>query len=149
MQQDDLMRARMQSVGFKPTGARARVLAVIEGGGGGHLTADAVYRQLSDDGTTVSLATVYRILAQFEAAGLVVRHRFEGGKAVYEPASPEHHDHLRCLKCGRIDEFRDEVIEDRQAAVARDAGFEFLDHTLILFGLCGACRARAPRPAED
>lgn len=131
---------RLQSVGFKPTGPRARVLAAIEGYGGNHLTAEEIYRRLAGEGQVVSIATVYRVLGQFEDAGLVVRHRFEGGKSFYEPASAEHHDHLRCLRCGHIEEFRDPVIEQRQEAVAGDAGFQLLDHTLTLYGLCSGCR---------
>ena len=103
------------------------------------MTAEEIYRCLAGEGPVVSIATVYRVLAQFEDAGLVVRHRFEGGKSVYEPASEEHHDHLRCLKCGHIEEFRDPVIEQRQEAVAGDSGFLLLDHTLTLYGLCPAC----------
>ena len=98
-----------------------------------HMSAEDVYRQLMDQGEDVGLATVYRVLTQFESAGLVVRHNFEGGHSVFELAKGEHHDHMVCMDSGDVIEFYDEVIERRQKEIADEKGFEIVDHSLVLY----------------
>ncbi|WP_354671207.1 ferric iron uptake transcriptional regulator [Thiohalobacter sp. IOR34] len=105
-----------------------------------HLSAEDVYKALLEAGEDIGLATVYRVLTQFEAAGLVARHHFEGGHSVFELNQGHHHDHIVCIKCGRVDEFEDEVIEERQRAIAERAGYEMTDHSLYIYGICAACR---------
>lgn len=100
------------------------------------MAAEDVYRQLLADGIDIGLATVYRVLTQFEQAGLLVRHHFESGKAVFELNAGTHHDHLVCLTCGRVEEFYDPEIEKRQARIARERGFEISDHELYLYAEC-------------
>ena len=110
-------------------------------------TAEAIYRALVDSGEEVGLATVYRVLTQFESAGLVRRHHFEGGHSVFEINQGEHHDHILCLECGRLEEFCDEEIERRQRGICQRLGFELAEHCLILYGHCH--RAECPhRPPE-
>ncbi|HEY5307574.1 MAG TPA: ferric iron uptake transcriptional regulator, partial [Casimicrobiaceae bacterium] len=101
-----------------------------------HLTAEDVYRKLLSEGLDVGLATVYRVLTQFEQAGLLVRHHFETGKAVFELNEGGHHDHLVCMQCGRVEEFFDAGIEKRQTTIARDRGFEIREHALYLYAEC-------------
>ena len=106
-----------------------------------HLAAEDVYRLLREDDIDIGLATIYRVLTQFEQAGLLLRHNFETGKAVYEINPGTHHDHIVCLRCGRVEEFFDSEIEKRQDKVAEDNGFEVVDHSLCIYGYCttGAC----------
>ena len=134
LESDDLKRA-----GLKATLPRLRILVVLENSGQRHMSAEDVYRALIDLGDDVGLATVYRVLTQFEGAGLVVKHRFEGGQAVFELDQGGHHDHMVCLKCGRIEEFVDEVIEERQRAIADRARFQMTDHSLHIYGICSRC----------
>ena len=134
MESEDLKRA-----GLKATLPRLRILDVLENSRQRHMSAEDVYRALLDQGEDVGLATVYRVLTQFESAGLVMRHRFEGGQAMFELDQGEHHDHMVCLRCGRIEEFFDEVIEERQAAIAARAGFQMTDHSLYIYGICSRC----------
>lgn len=134
MESDDLKRA-----GLKATLPRLRILGVLENSRQRHMSAEDVYRALIDLGDDVGLATVYRVLTQFEGAGLVVKHRFEGGQAVFELDQGGHHDHMVCLKCGRIEEFVDEVIEERQRAIAERARFQMTDHSLHIYGICSHC----------
>lgn len=105
-----------------------------------HLTAEKVYKHLLEEGEEIGLATVYRVLTQFEAAGLVKRHHFEGGNSVFELNRGEHHDHIVCVKCGRVDEFKDEIIENRQIEISQHLGYELTDHCFYLYGLCSTCR---------
>lgn len=105
-----------------------------------HLTAEKVYRILLNDGEDIGLATVYRVLTQFEAAGLVTRHHFEGGNSVFELDSGKHHDHIVCIKCGRVDEFTDEIIETEQRKIAQTLGYQLTDHSLHLYGYCSSCK---------
>ncbi len=107
-----------------------------------HLTAEKVYKILLSEDEDIGLATVYRVLTQFEAAGLVTRHHFEGGNSVFELSTGDHHDHILCVKCGKVDEFTDEVIEARQKEIAARLGYELTDHGLYLYGLCPQCKAR-------
>jgi Fur family ferric uptake transcriptional regulator len=106
-----------------------------------HLTAEDIYRILLDSGEEIGLATVYRVLTQFEAAGLVIRHHFEGGQAVFELDRGRHHDHLVCVKCGKIIEFVDDTIEMKQKQIASNAGFKMTDHALIIYGICASCES--------
>lgn len=130
----------LKKAGLKATLPRIKILEMLEGSGNRHMSAEDVYKALIDNGVDIGLATVYRVLTQFEAAGLVVRHRFEDGHAVFELNQGEHHDHMVCLKCGRVEEFVDEVIEKRQKEIAEKAGFEMTDHNLNIFGICPDCR---------
>ena len=126
----------LRSVGLKATLPRLKIINVFERSGVRHLTAEDVYRQLLADGLDVGLATVYRVLTQFEQAGLLIRHHFETGKAVFELNDEKHHDHLVCLTCGRVEEFFDAEIEKRQTKIARERGFEISEHALYLYAEC-------------
>ena len=126
----------LRSAGLKATLPRLRIINVFEQSRQRHLTAEDVYRQLLADGLDVGLATVYRVLTQFEQAGLLMRHHFETGKAVFELNEGKHHDHLVCLDCGKVEEFYDEGIEARQHAIARERGFELQEHQLSLYAVC-------------
>ena len=132
----------LQTIGLKATLPRLRILELFEKSEVRHLTAEDVYKMLLKDGTDTGLATVYRVLTQFEQAGLLVRHHFEGGKAVYELNQGGHHDHLMCLQCGRVEEFYDEAIEKRQMTVAKERGFTIHEHSLYLYVDC--TRANCP-----
>lgn len=131
---------QLKDAGLKITMPRLKVLQILEQSSEHHMSAEAIYKALIDGDEDVGLATVYRVLTQFEAAGLVIRHNFEGGHAIYELCQGEHHDHLVCVKCGRVEEFVDEVIEERQKNIAAKAGFEMTDHALNIFGFCAKCR---------
>jgi Fur family ferric uptake transcriptional regulator len=100
-----------------------------------------VYKILLSEGEEIGLATVYRVLTQFEAAGLVTRHHFEGGNSIFELDTGDHHDHILCMKCGKVDEFKDELIEARQKEVALKLGYELTDHGLYLYGFCPKCKS--------
>ena len=126
----------LKTIGLKATLPRLRILELFEKSPVRHLSAEDVYKLLLKDGTDTGLATVYRVLTQFEQAGLLVRHHFESGKAVYELNQSGHHDHLVCLQCGRVEEFYDVAIEKRQAAVARERGFTINEHSLQLYADC-------------
>jgi Fur family transcriptional regulator, ferric uptake regulator len=140
MKQDNAEGADLKKAGLKVTHPRIKILSIMEHSEKRHLGAEEVYKALLETGEDVGLATVYRVLTQFEAAGLVVRHHFEGGHSVYEINQGEHHDHILCVKCGRVDEFVDEVIEERQRTIARKAGYEITDHYLNIYGVCSDCR---------
>ena len=126
----------LKSAGLKATVPRLKIISLFETSKVRHLTAEDVYRKLLDEGLDIGLATVYRVLTQFEQAGLLIRHHFESGKAVFELNEGHHHDHLVCLQCGRVEEFYDEGIEKRQAAVARERGFRITEHALYLYAEC-------------
>jgi Fur family transcriptional regulator, ferric uptake regulator len=126
----------LKNAGLKATLPRLRIINLFETSKLRHMTAEDVYRQLLSEGIDIGLATIYRVLTQFEQAGLLVRHHFEGGKAVYELNQGEHHDHLVCLQCGRVEEFYDAEIEKRQGRGARDRGFELREHALYLYAEC-------------
>jgi Fur family ferric uptake transcriptional regulator len=132
----------LQNNGLKATLPRIKVLRVFQDSPRRHLSAEDVYRALLAQGAEVGLATVYRVLMQFVHAGLLARRHFEGDKAVFELAASEHHDHLVCVHCGRVEEFVDAEIERRQQEIARARGFELEDHALALYGRCAdpACR---------
>lgn len=124
----------LKQVGLKITQPRMKILELLETIDKRHVTAEDVYKQLLQRNEEIGLATVYRVLTQFESAGLVVRHHFEGGQAVFELADDDHHDHMVDLKTGKIVEFYDEIIENRQKEIAKEHGFKITDHTLILYG---------------
>jgi len=126
----------LKTKGLKATLPRLRILELFEKSDVRHLSAEDVYRMLLKEGTDTGLATVYRVLTQFEQAGLLVRRHFEADKAVFELNQGGHHDHLVCLQCGRVEEFYDEAIEKRQTAVARERGFEIREHSLHLYVDC-------------
>lgn len=131
---------QLKDAGLKITLPRIKVLQILDQSRNHHLSAEAVYKALLESGEDVGLATVYRVLTQFEAAGLVSRHNFEGGHSVFELSQGEHHDHLVCVKCGRVEEFVDEIIEQRQKAIAERAHFKMTDHALNIYGICPQCQ---------
>ncbi|HOB65796.1 ferric iron uptake transcriptional regulator [Ottowia sp.] len=126
----------LKSTGLKATLPRLKILDIFQKAEQRHLTAEDVYRVLLAEQADIGLATVYRVLTQFEQAGLLSRHHFEAGKAVYELREDEHHDHLVCLDCGHVEEFHDPEIEKRQTAVATARGFALADHALSLYANC-------------
>ena len=136
--QTDLKRA-----GLKATLPRLRILEILEGSPDRHVSAEDLYRALLAAGESIGLATIYRVLTQFEQAGLVIRHNFDSGSAVFELAASEHHDHLVCVRCGRVVEFVDETIEERQRTIAAQNDFTMTDHSLIIYGMCPDCRPEA------
>ena len=126
----------LKSIGLKATYPRLRILDLFQHSETRHLTAEDVYRLLIADGMDIGLATVYRVLTQFEQAGLLERHYFEAGKAVFELNEGGHHDHLVCLQCGAVEEFFDAEIERRQEMIAHDRGFKVKEHALYLYADC-------------
>lgn len=126
----------LKSTGLKATLPRLKILEIFQKGVQRHMTAEDVFRVLLDDQSDVGLATVYRVLTQFEQAGILSRSHFESGKAVYELNEGQHHDHLVCLDCGRVEEFYDAEIEKRQHGVAKAKGFRIADHALSLYAHC-------------
>ena len=132
----------IRNAGLKVTLPRVKILEMLENRSGPdrHLTAEEVYKTLLGEGEEIGLATVYRVLTQFEAAGLVKRHHFEGGNSIFELNRGEHHDHIVCVKCGRVEEFSDDVIERRQSEIAQEKHFKLTDHALCLYGVCADCQ---------
>ncbi|MFZ5502486.1 MAG: ferric iron uptake transcriptional regulator [Pseudomonadota bacterium] len=126
----------LNNAGLKSTLPRLKVLNLFETSEEKHWSAEDVYKTLLNSGENVGLATVYRVLTQFEQAGLLVRHHFEGGKSVFELNSGEHHDHIVCLQCGHVEEFRDAAIEARQEKVTTELGFAIHDHSLQIYADC-------------
>ena len=129
----------LKSVGLRTTQPRLKILEILEQSPARHLGADDVYKKLVDSDEQIGLATVYRVLGQFESAGLVIRHNFEGGPAIFELNDAAHHDHMVCVECGKVVEFVDADIEARQQDVANRAGFVIHDHSLYLYGKCKEC----------
>jgi len=132
----------LKEAGLKATHPRIKILEMMEAAVDRHLNAEDIYKALLESGEDVGLATVYRVLTQFEDAGLVTRHHFEGGTSVFELNQGEHHDHILCVKCGKVEEFIDEVIEQRQRKIAEDAGFSMTDHALYIYGICKDCQSK-------
>lgn len=128
--------SQLRRAGLKITVPRLKILEIMASSQPRHLSAEDVYRRLLDSNEDIGLATVYRVLTQFESAGLVTRHHFEGGTAVFELNEGEHHDHIVCTDCGRVEEFSDDGIEARQREIAERLGFEISDHSLTLHGRC-------------
>lgn len=129
-------RSELKKAGLKTTVPRLKILGILEETSIRHMTAEDVYKELLDAGEDIGLATVYRVLTQFESAGLVIRHNFEGGRSVFELDDEGHHDHIVCVECGRVFEFYDKTIEERQRKVAENAGFVLQDHSLHMYGVC-------------
>jgi Fur family ferric uptake transcriptional regulator len=132
----DVLAAGIKSTGLKVTVPRVKVLSIFESSKVRHLSAEDVYKLMLAEDMDIGLATVYRVLTQFEQAGILLRSNFESGKAVFELNEGSHHDHLVCLDCGRVEEFFDEKIEDRQKKIAEEKGFQLQEHALALYGHC-------------
>ncbi|MDN3918802.1 ferric iron uptake transcriptional regulator [Roseateles violae] len=126
----------IKNSGLKATLPRIKILEIFQKTAQRHMTAEDVYKALLTEGADIGLATVYRVLTQFEQAGLLSRNHFESGKAVFELNEGHHHDHLVCLSCGKVEEFFDPAIEERQHAIARERGFELQEHSLALYANC-------------
>ena len=126
----------LKTSGLKATAPRLRILKLFENSKVRHLAAEDVFRMLMNEGLDIGLATVYRVLTQFEQAGLLERHYFESGKAVFEINAGKHHDHLVCVNCGRVEEFYDAEIERRQTKIAKERGFAIQEHALYLYAEC-------------
>ena len=133
----------LKSSGLKATLPRLKILEVFQTGKQRHMTAEDVYKTLLAEGSDIGLATVYRVLMQFEQAGLLSRNHFEAGKAVFELNEGKHHDHLVCVVCGRVEEFYDAEIERRQQEIAEERGYELQDHSLSLYVVCNDCKGKA------
>jgi Fur family ferric uptake transcriptional regulator len=130
----------LRAAGLKVTLPRVKIMQILDASEGRHMSAEDVYKALRDSDEDIGLATVYRVLTQFETAGLVMRHHFEGGHSVFEMMSEDHHDHIVCTKCGKVEEFFDEVIEAQQKIQAKAKGFTISDHSLYIYGLCKDCQ---------
>ena len=126
----------LKTIGLKATLPRLKILNLFENSEVRHLTAEDVYKVLIGEGMDIGLATVYRVLTQFEQAGLLIRHHFESGKAVFELNQGGHHDHLVCIQCGRVEEFVDPEIERRQTKIAKERGFTIHEHSLHIYADC-------------
>lgn len=140
---DETQPEHLKNAGLKTTLPRLKILELFKGGKDRHMSAEDVYKQLLAAGENVGLATVYRVLTQFQQAGLLVRHNFEGGKSVFELNEGTHHDHIVCLQCGHVEEFYDSTIENRQRKVAAELGFEVHDHELHIYADC--TKPKCPR----
>jgi Fur family ferric uptake transcriptional regulator len=126
----------LKSIGLKATLPRLKILNLFETSKERHLTAEDVYKLLLNEGMEIGLATIYRVLTQFEQAGLLTRHHFESGKAVFELNQGGHHDHLVCVQCGHVEEFFDSEIERRQVKIAKERGFNIQEHSLQIYADC-------------
>lgn len=132
----------LKNTGLKATLPRLKILEVFQKGSLRHMTAEDVFRVLLDERSDIGLATVYRVLTQFEQAGILIRSNFEGGKAIYELDEGQHHDHFVCTACSKVEEFFDPEIEKRQQLVAKAKGWVVHDHAMSLYGLCATCAQR-------
>lgn len=130
----------LRKVGLKVTAPRIKILQFLAEAQHHHVSAEDVYKALLEAGEDIGLATVYRVLTQFEEAGLIDRHHFEGGHSIFEIRQEKHHDHLVCIKCGAVEEFVDPIIEKRQQEIAAEYRFEMTDHSLNIYGVCERCR---------
>ncbi len=142
--------ANLKNMGLKVTVPRLKILDLFQRLSSvdgvparRHLSAEEVYKLLLEEDSDVGLATVYRVLTQFEAAGILVRHHFDEGGATYELRGGLHHDHIVCMRCGRVEEFLDPEIEDAQRKIASRFGYEMTDHSLVLYGVCEECRQKS------
>lgn len=132
----------LKSTGLKATLPRLKILEIFQTGKQRHMTAEDIFRVLLDERSDIGLATVYRVLTQFEQAGILLRSNFESGKAVYELDEGQHHDHLICISCGKVEEFYDPEIEKRQQMVAEQKGWTIQDHSMVIYGQCASCKKR-------
>ncbi|ABM02715.1 ferric uptake regulator, Fur family protein [Psychromonas ingrahamii 37] len=132
----------LKEAGLKITSPRVKILSLLQRPDNQHISAEDLYKKLLEQGDEVGVATVYRVLNQFDDAGIVTRHHFEGGKSVFELANQEHHDHLVCLTCGEVIEFNDDLIENQQQLIAEKHGIKLTNHSLYLFGeaIDGKCK---------
>jgi len=130
---------QIKQAGLKVTLPRVKILRILDTSERHHLSAEDVYKELLARGEEIGLATVYRVLTQFEGAGLVRRQHFEGGQSVFELNRGGHHDHLVCIKCGKVVEFVDDLIEQRQQRIATEQGFTLAEHSLVIYGVCEDC----------
>ncbi|MCG6503597.1 ferric iron uptake transcriptional regulator [Kingella sp. SNUBH-2017] len=137
--------AQLKDNGLKVTGPRLKILDLFETHADLHLSAEDVYRILLENGIEIGVATIYRVLTQFEQAGILLRHHFETGKAVYELNKGDHHDHIVCVKCGNVSEFHNPEIEKLQEQIASEHGFRVVDHALYMYGVCGDCQKKEKR----
>jgi Fur family transcriptional regulator, ferric uptake regulator len=137
----DHNRDHLKKAGLKVTLPRMHILNILESAEGKHHSAEEIYKRLLEQGFDIGLATVYRVLTQFEESGFIIRHRFED-HSVFELNSGEHHDHIVCLRCNRVEEFIDATIEAQQKKIARRLGYEMVDHTLYLQGICASCQVK-------
>ena len=135
----------LKSTGLKATLPRLKILEIFQTGRQRHMTAEDVFRVLLDERSDIGLATVYRVLTQFEQAGILLRSNFESGKAVYELNEGQHHDHFVCTACGKVEEFYDPEIEKRQMMIAGQMGWQIQDHSMSLYGQCADCVARTAK----
>jgi Fur family transcriptional regulator, ferric uptake regulator len=133
---------QIRQAGLKVTLPRVKIWGLLEASDGRHVSAEDVYNLLLDQGEDIGLATIYRVLTQFESVGLVCRHHFEGAQSVFELNRGGHHDHLVCLRCGKVVEFVDDAIETRQRMIAEQHDFLIEAHALVIYGVCGACVRR-------
>ncbi|MCK6262187.1 ferric iron uptake transcriptional regulator FcrX [Vibrio sp. ZSDE26] len=135
----------LKNAGLKITLPRLKILEILQQPASQHISAEDLYKKLIDLGEEIGLATVYRVLNQFDDAGIVTRHHFEGGKSVFELSTQQHHDHLVCLDCGTVIEFADDLIEERQKEIAKKFNVELTNHSLYLYGKCasGDCKEKA------
>jgi Fur family transcriptional regulator, ferric uptake regulator len=140
---------KLNNVGLKATTPRLKVLQIFHAHERRHLTAEDVHRRMGEQRADIGLATVYRVLGQLTEVGILARNMFESGKAVYELQQENHHDHLICLECGRVDEFSDDVIEQRQRSIAESSGYALAQHQLALYGYCPDCRATRKKKKRD
>ena len=137
--------AQLKDNGLKVTGPRLKILDLFEARADEHMGAEDVYRLLLDENVEIGVATIYRVLTQFEQAGILLRHHFETGKAVYELNTGGHHDHIVCVKCGIVTEFHNDEIEKLQDKIAEENGYRIVDHALYMYGVCGECRKKEKR----
>lgn len=130
----------LKQVGLKVTIPRVTILELLQNADENHYSAEEVFEALRQSGHDIGLATVYRVLSQFEQAGILIKHNFEGGQAIFELNRGQHHDHIICLKCNKITEFFDEVLETRQHDIADKHGFKLEEHSMVLYGICPDCQ---------
>jgi Fur family ferric uptake transcriptional regulator len=129
-------RSDLRKAGLKVTLPRMRILSILDTSERRHMSAEEIYKSLLDTGEDIGLATVYRVLTQFEGAGLVSRHNFEGGHSVFELDTGNHHDHIVCNDCGHVEEFMSPIVEGQQELIAKEHGFTLVEHSMILYGRC-------------
>lgn len=130
----------LKKVGLKVTIPRVTILELLQNSDKNHYSAEDVFTELRNNSHDIGLATVYRVLSQFEQAGILVKHHFEGGQAIFELETGEHHDHLICMNCDKIVEFHDMQLEENQKKIATEHGFELEEHNMVLYGICTDCR---------
>jgi len=130
----------IKKAGLKVTLPRVKILEILEKNDRRHFSAEDVYKNLIEEDEDIGLATVYRVLTQFESAGLVSRHNFDSGHSVFELNQGAHHDHILCVRCGKVDEFVDDTIEQIQHTIAERAGYQMTDHVLYIYGICEQCQ---------